>query len=122
MKYMLLFCRDESRYQALSDEERKDLHSRYHDYGMKALASDKVSAGNMLEGTNMATTVRVRGGKRQVTDGPFAETVEALLGFMVVECDNLDAAIELAAEHPDSEMGAVEVRPIVVWNPESRAQ
>lgn len=116
MKYMLLFCRDESIYQTFSDDEKKQLHSRYHDYGMNALASGKVSAGDVLEGPGMATSIRVRDGKRQVTDGPFAETVEALLGYMVVECDNLDEAIDWAARHPDAEVGAVEVRPVIEWS------
>ena len=116
MKYMLLFCRDQSRYEALTEDQRKDLHTRYHDYGVKVIKSGQMSSGEALQPTAMATRVRVRAGKRQLTDGPFAETVEALLGFAVVECENLDEAIEWAAAHPDAEMGVVEVRPVLSWS------
>ena len=116
MKYMLLFCRDQSKYESLTEDEKKSLWSRYHAYGVEAFESGKVSAGQLLEASAMATTVRVRAGKRQLTDGPFVETVEEVLGFMEIECDDLDEAIDWAARHPDAEMGAVEVRPIVHWN------
>jgi hypothetical protein len=72
--------------------------------------------GEALQPTSTATTVRVRGGKMATTDGPFAETKEQLGGFYLLDCKNLDEAIEYAAKIPGASMGSVEIRPIVVWN------
>ncbi len=69
-------------------------------------------AGGILQPTTTATSVRRREGKRLVTDGPFAETREQLAGYMIVEADNLDEAIAIAAEHPVAEVGTIEVRPL----------
>ncbi len=71
--------------------------------------------GAMLEPVETATTVRVRDGKRMVTDGPFAETAEQIAGIAIVELDDLDDAIEWAAGHPDAEWASVEIRPIMPW-------
>jgi hypothetical protein len=69
-------------------------------------------AGEALQPTETATSVRVRDGQTLVTDGPFAETKEALGGFYLVECKDLDEAIELAAKIPGAQRGTIEVRPI----------
>jgi hypothetical protein len=69
-------------------------------------------AGDALEGTETATSVRVRDAKRTTTDGPFAETKEVLGGFYVVDVKDLDRAVELAAQLPDARTGSVEVRPV----------
>jgi hypothetical protein len=69
--------------------------------------------GNELADSATATTVRVRDGKRVVTDGPFAETKEVLGGFMVFECPSLDQALEWAAKIPAARYGSIEVRPVV---------
>jgi hypothetical protein len=69
--------------------------------------------GEALHPTTSATTVRVRDGKTVTTDGPFAETKEALGGFYLVDCKNLDEAIEVAAKIPGAKLGSVEVRPIM---------
>lgn len=66
-----------------------------------------------LEPTAAATTVRVRDGKSLVTDGPFAETKEALGGFYLIECDDLDTALAAAARIPGAKIGSVEVRPVI---------
>ena len=70
-------------------------------------------AAEALQSVDTATTVRVRNGKVSMTDGPFAETKEQLAGFYLVECKDLDEAIEWAAKIPGSEVGSVEVRPII---------
>ncbi len=70
-------------------------------------------AGEPLHGTDQATSVRVRGGKTETMDGPFAETKEALGGFYIFDCDNLDAAIKYAAMIPTAAYGTIEVRPIM---------
>ncbi|MDQ6929542.1 MAG: YciI family protein [Candidatus Eremiobacteraeota bacterium] len=83
-----------------------------------ALSSDAQKAGVMTGGEQLArpssaTTVRVRDGKRLLTDGPFAETKEVLGGFMIFDCDTLDAAVEWAAKIPNARDGSIEIRPIV---------
>jgi len=69
-------------------------------------------AGGILQPTSASTSVRLREGKRLVTDGPFAETREQLAGFMLIEAHDLDEAIGIAAEHPVSEYGTIEIRPL----------
>jgi hypothetical protein len=115
MKYLMLINKDESRFEAMTDVERRALIGRYEAYGKKMMAAGIVTSGAMLEPTRAATTVRVRGGKRVVSDGPFAETSEQIAGFAVIEVDDLDQALDWAAGHPDAEWASVEVRPIVPW-------
>ncbi len=69
--------------------------------------------GGPTESWSAARTVRVRDGKRLVTDGPFAETKDAIAGFDVIECDSLEEAVGIAADHPVSRFGGVEIRPLV---------
>jgi hypothetical protein len=69
--------------------------------------------GDPLEDPSTATTVRVRDGKTLTTDGPFAETKEVLGGYYVLECENLDQALEYAAKIPSAEFGSIEVRPLM---------
>jgi hypothetical protein len=71
------------------------------------------TAGERLAPSTSATTVRVRDGNRLVTDGPFTETKEVLGGYYIVECDNLDEALEAAARCPGAADGSIEVRPII---------
>jgi hypothetical protein len=68
--------------------------------------------GDQLAPPRRARTVRVRDGKTLVTDGPFAETKEAVGGFDLLECDSLEQAVEIAASHPVAQMGTIEVRPL----------
>lgn len=70
-------------------------------------------AGEPLQGTDTATTVRIRNGKTETMDGPFAETKEQLGGFYIFDCENLDSAIKYAAMIPTAKHGSVEVRPIM---------
>ena len=70
-------------------------------------------AGEPLHGTDQATSIRIRGGKMETMDGPFAETKEALGGFYIFDCENLDAAIKYAAMIPTAEWGTIEVRPVM---------
>jgi hypothetical protein len=69
--------------------------------------------GDPLDGSHSATSVRVRDGKRLLTDGPFAETKEIIGGYYIIECANLDEAVEWAARCPAVADGVVEVRPII---------
>jgi hypothetical protein len=78
-----------------------------------AVAKGIMRGGERLADVGTATTVRIRDGKRTVTDGPFAETKEILGGFMVFECPSLDEAIEWASKIPGARHGSVEVRPVI---------
>jgi hypothetical protein len=85
----------------------------YMAFGEAAQSAGVMKGGEGLDPTSTATTVRVRDGERMLTDGPFAETREALGGFYLVEVEDLDAAIEWAAKIPGASTGCVEVRPLI---------
>ena len=110
MKYMLLVYLDE---QVLSDAERQDCYVK-----SAALARDLNDNGNYLSASPLhpvatATSVRLREGKRLVTDGPFAETREQLGGYYLVEAKNLDEAIGIAERIPVARLGTIEIRPVL---------
>jgi hypothetical protein len=115
VKYLLLINKDEAKFEAMSDADRSALVARYAAYGKKMIAAGIMRSGALLEPTRSATTVRVRGGKRVLCDGPFAETAEQIAGLAIIEVPTLDAALDWAAGHPDAEWASVEVRPIVPW-------
>ena len=110
MKYMLLVYLDE---QVMTDAERE------HCYVESAqLAQDLNSSGQYLDASPLhpvatATSVRVREGKRLVTDGPFAETREQLGGYYLIEAGDLDEAIRIAERIPPARFGTVEIRPVM---------
>ena len=109
MKYMLLIYGDE---QALSDTERKDCYAESTQLAHDINSSGQYVAANPLHPTSMATSVRVRDGKRLVTDGPFAETREQLGGYFLIDAKDRDEAIHIAARIPGARIGTVEVRPV----------
>jgi hypothetical protein len=112
MKYMLqIFSSDAAtEFERLSEDEQKAVMGEY----FAISETPGVSGGDQLQPAETATTVRVQDGRALTTDGPFAETKEALGGYYLFEADDLDAAIELAARIPAARMGgAVEVRPVV---------
>jgi hypothetical protein len=112
MKYMLL-CYDDGR---AWDEAGEAAHQAAIEEAVRLTleldAKGKYVAASPLQPTSTATSVRVRGGKTMITDGPFAETREHLGGFYIIHADNLDEAIGIAARHPGARLGTVEVRPI----------
>jgi hypothetical protein len=110
MKYMLLIYGDE---QALSETERQDCYKESTQLAQELHSNGQYLAANPLHPTAMATSVRVRDGKRLVTDGPFAETREQLGGYFLIEAKNLDEAIAVAARIPTVRKGTVEVRPVI---------
>ena len=110
MKYLAMIYGDESRWEALSDDERSAVYARYRAFG--DAAGDKVVGGAELGPNSTATTVRVREGETIVTDGPFVETKEVVGGFDILECGSLEEAVEIASEHPVAQMGTIEVRPL----------
>ena len=112
MKYMLLIYSTEAReeFDKLSEDEQ---HAVFGEY-MAIQDEPDVIGGDQLQPTDTATTVRVADGKTLTTDGPFSETKEVLGGYYMLEADNLDRALEVAARIPAARMGgAIEVRPLV---------
>jgi len=112
MQYILqIFSTDVTdEFDRLSEADQKGILGEY----MALMQAPGVTGGAQLQPATTATTVRVEDGRTLTTDGPFAETKEVLGGYYVVEADDLDAAIELAARIPAARMGgAVEVRPLV---------
>jgi hypothetical protein len=110
MKYMLLIYLDEK---ALSESERQDCYVESTKLAHDIAANGQYLAANPLHSVSMATSVRVREGKRLVTDGPFAETREQLGGYFLIEANNLDQAIDIAGRIPMARKGTVEVRPVI---------
>jgi hypothetical protein len=109
VKYLLLIYGSREDWESLSDEERQDQFGEY-----EAVARDTaVVGGAQLEGEETAIVVRVQDGETLTTDGPFTETKEQLGGYFVVECDDRDQAIAIAARIPAARATGVEVRPIV---------
>jgi hypothetical protein len=110
MKYMLLIYVDEL---ALSETEREECYGESTQLAQQLKSSGQYLAANPLHPTSMAISVRVRGGKRFVTDGPFAETREQLGGYFLVDAKDLDEAIGIAARIPMARKGTVEIRPVI---------
>jgi hypothetical protein len=104
VRYMLLICADES--VEVSPEERSAV-SWLEDVQRRGVRRD----GSRLRPVSDATTVRLQDGEVVLSDGPFAETKEQIAGFDVIECEDLDEAIEVAAKHPVARYGSIEVRP-----------
>jgi hypothetical protein len=113
MKYMLLIHQDERGWDKLSEAERQQIYGEYRKFSEELKASGHYLAGSELHPTAAATSVRVRDGKRLVTDGPFAETREQLGGYYLVNAKDLDEAIGLAARVPSARVGTIEIRPLV---------
>jgi hypothetical protein len=110
MRYMLLIYMDE---EALNQEEREHCYLESTQFAHELKSNGQFLATSPLHPVSTATSVRVRDGKRLVTDGPFAETREQLGGFFLVEARDLDTAIEIAARIPGARVGTVEVRPVI---------
>ena len=114
MKYMALIYADASRWEHFSPEQREAAYGRYRAFGEEATRANVMLGGAELAPTHDATTVRIQDAETLVTDGPYAEVKEALGGYYLLEADDLDAAIEIAARIPAARMGgAIEVRPVV---------
>ena len=110
MKYMLLIYGDEH---ALDEAEREDCYRESTQLAHLIDEAGQFIATAPLQPTAMATSVRVREGKRLVTDGPFAETREQLGGFFLIDAKDLDEAIDVAGRIPGARWGTVEIRPVV---------
>ena len=112
MEYALLIYHDEPAWAALSDEEREEVYAGFVALRRELQARGAWRGGGRLHPSDTATSVRVRDGAALVTDGPFAETKEQLGGYLVVEAETVDEALEWAARVPTARWGTVEVRPL----------
>jgi len=112
MRYAMLICTDESAMAAASPEEDPASMGGYMAFGEEMTSRGVLQGGERLRPTSDATTVQVRDGEVITADGPFAETKEQMGGFYLVDCKDLDEAVEIAARIPGAHVGSIEVRPI----------
>jgi hypothetical protein len=116
VKYMILISSNpafRALWETMSDEERMDFGRRHLALTDELAASGELVASEGLDDPSLAKRVSVRDGRVLATDGPYAEVKEHLVGFYVVECDDVERAIAIAGKVPDAEYGEVEVRPVL---------
>ncbi len=114
MQYMLLIYSPPGAWESLSEDERNALYAEYGRLGEDLREQGALVSADELQPTTTATTVRVRDGETLISDGPFAETKEALGGYFLIEAESLDEALRWAERIPSARHGAVEVRPVVM--------
>jgi hypothetical protein len=112
MQFLLLIYHQEANEEKMTESELGAMHQEYRELVGDLQSKKQYIGGNPLKPTSTATTVRLRDGKKLVTDGPFAETKEQLGGYFLVEAHNLDEAIAMAERIPAARTGSIEVRPI----------
>jgi hypothetical protein len=112
MKYLCMVLVDEKKINAMSEKEAQELDNESLAFDDTLRKKGHLIAAQALESVTTATIVRVRGGKVSITDGPFAETNEQVGGFLLIEAQDLNEAIQLAAKVPAIRLGAIEVRPV----------
>lgn len=113
MHYVLLIYGSEADYARMTQEERAAMMQAHYSFANEVQKRGLLTGGAPLQPTSTATTIRVRNGKTLITDGPFAETKEQLAGLYVLNCKDLDQAIEMAVKIPDALIGSVEIRPVM---------
>jgi hypothetical protein len=116
MKYAFTIYVDEGQRESATPEQIQETSQAYGALTQEMEQKGVLGAGEGLYPTTTATTVRVRDGERDVTDGPFAETKEQLGGFYVLDVKDLDEAIEWAAKIPGAQFGSIEIRPVMVFD------
>ncbi len=115
MQYLMLIYSNEDKDPAPGSPEGDKLMNAYWKFTDEVKQAKVMLGSNALQPVATATTVRVRGGKTQTTDGPFAETKEQLGGYYLLDCKDLDEAIRYAAKIPSAEYGSIEIRPVMVF-------
>jgi len=115
MQYMLLIYNQEKAWETMSEADRGKHFAAYMQFTQDIKASKHYIAGDALQPVHTATSVRVRDGKTQSTDGPFAETREQLGGYYLIDAKDLDEATKIAARIPDAAIGSgvIEIRPVM---------
>lgn len=116
MQFLCLIYEAESLMGTRSEEENGKIFADYMQYTQDIKDSGHFVAGDALQPTDTATTIRIRNNETMITDGPFAETKEQLGGYYLLECDSLEEAIEKASKIPSVTYGSIEVRPIMVFD------
>jgi hypothetical protein len=116
MRYLCLIYDDESKWGTMPKEQADAMMGEYFAFTEGVKKSGHYVGGEALQPTHTATTVRVRQGKISTTDGPFAETKEALGGYYLINAKDLNDAIQVAAKIPSARIGTVEIRPIQEFN------
>jgi len=112
MQYLLMIYSANGAAPEYNTPEFGKMMEGYQSMTAEARDNNVFEGGNPLQGTETATTVRIRNGKTEITDGPFAETKEQLGGYYLLNCKDLDEALSYAAKIPTAEFGSIEVRPI----------
>lgn len=112
MKFLALIYADERAWETFSDDERSRAYEQYGAFAEDARKAGVLVGGDELASTTAATTVRVRDGQTDVTDGPYAEAKEVLGGYFILECASMDEALDWAARIPGAHHGSVEVRQV----------
>ncbi len=115
MQYLLLIYENEAEAAAKGEAGMTQMMNEYRTFTQSIVQAGQFKAGDALQPSSTATTVRVRSGKTVTTDGPFAETREQLGGYYLIEAKNLDEAIGIAARVPTAKSGSIEVRPVMVY-------
>jgi hypothetical protein len=113
MKFLCLAYEEEAKLDALSEGDWEALKNETVAYVDELRRDGRLIVTNALESVRTAATVRVRDGKRSITDGPFAETKEQLGGIFLIEVGGMDEALELASKWPSARLGSIEVRPVL---------
>ena len=116
MQYMCLIYDDEQIWQGMSEDDRNAVFGEYGTFTQSIQESGNMVAGDALQPTSTATTVRVRDGETLMTDGPFAETKEQLGGYYLINAKDADEALAIAARIPSAKYGSIEVRPVMVFD------
>ena len=116
MQYLLMIYMNEVEYAKMDPATGQKIFEEYGAFTQGIIQSGAFKAGDRLQPTSTATTVRVRDGKTLTTDGPFAETREQFGGYYLIEAKDLDTALAIAAKIPSARYGSIEVRPIWVYN------
>ena len=113
MQYLLMIYRSEAELGKMDPAARQKMSAEYGTFTQSIIQSGNFKAGDALQPSTTATTVRVRDGKILTTDGPFAETREQLGGYFLIDAKDLDEAIAIAERIPMARRGTVEVRPVI---------
>ena len=114
MQYLLLIYDTEAEWNAVSEADRQKMYGQYGELTQDLQKNGKLKSANQLQPISSAATVRIRNGKKTITDGPFAETKEQLGGYYLVEAKDREEALAIAARIPSVNLGCVEVRPVVM--------
>jgi hypothetical protein len=116
MHYLLMIYQNEAEYAKNDAATTQKIIQEYGAFTQSIIQSGHFKAGDGLQPTTTATTVRVRDGKTLTTDGPFAETREQLAGYYLVDAKDLDTALSIAARIPGAKTGSIEVRPVMIYD------